>query len=561
MSTIDLTNTQTISASLTLQARQLADSDTDLRKYSSPAMRRIALKSIPSTDLDMAKALGGIFHNQFCYLPEGKGVGSWFAWDGTVWVRIASAKFGTHLARFGAEYLDRVVEGSFTTSDPTGLPALLEAMKNDMDEDAYKATVTPRAKDIRTYANKLRSDSGMGHLENQLCVEMERPSDYFDNDTDFIVFSDGTVRLTSDPLGQTYAPDPARPVSKKLAVSPGQHDTAPQAWAMSLNQWQPNADDQLYLQVAAGAALLGQGNTKNIVCIFGQSNTGKSTYARTLSNVFGQYSATMSPTGIESTMGPNWEQAEARGSRFLLVEEPSKKKTDDSFLKNFAGGGGLVKTQEKGKSPISWRPQAVLHMTSNVKPSIDTGDTGIVQRMNFVEFTHVFAYGQDNPNLDYEDTLYDIAGGAILNWILEGAAKYLELDRIPLSQSIIENTNENVANNSTGIQWAEAMIANIDYSLSCTRLVQLETGAPTSQAMVRSKAHKAYKHWCMTEGLDAQKPADFAKSIEGLVGIKDGKTAKSNGQARVRGFALMHTEDKGQCQGGVACPQNMNAMF
>lgn len=536
---MSVTTTTKLENDLKLVAYQRSHDYYNLSSLFDLERREQAVYAVPTSDMRMADIFTAVFGNKFVYVPEGKTSGTFYAWDGTIWVPVKKQSFGNSLAKACSYFIGSIVSGSPLPTTKGNLGVVLGLIKEQLgEEDSRYKAVAAHYKEARSYAKNLESNSGLSNLEKQLKSKLEVEAGYFDNDSDYIVFADGKVLLTKELDKGFQEPDMNRPVARKLSIASDHQDTQPKAWEVALNNWQPNKDDQRYLQVAAGAALLGQGTAKNVVCIYGRSNTGKSTYARTIAGVFGDYAGTMWPTAIEQAYSTNWEQAEARGKRFLLVEEPSERKTDDTFLKNLSGGGSEVKTQQKGKDPVAWRPQCVLHMTSNVKPNINTGDMAMVNRLNFVEFEHVFEFGQDEAAKEYQDTLVGLAGMAILKWVLEGAKEYEKLQRIPLSDNIVRKAQENVSDNSTAIQWLEELLVNVNFENGCVRL-KSDMSMPLTSCMTKADAYKYYRAWCRINEEDIpMRKKDFFNDIKGRMNYAN--FPKSMGYDRCPGLSLEH---------------------
>lgn len=411
---------------------------------------------LPATDMDAAEWIKDALNNKYTLIATTKTDGDWYYWDGTIHVQDETHTIADTLTKKYVRAMDSALKIAYNEINATTL--------SEDDKAKCRATLTSAS----SYVRDAKGETGMSKLRKRISMELRRSKEYFDNDREFIVFHDGQVMLTNDLFGGLLAPDPVRPVTKKLRITPGGHDTRPGMWADLLDRLGIEPADQRYLQVAAGAALLGRGDAKNIVTLVGVSNTGKTTYAMALYKLFGGYAGTLPAGAIVDKAGTNFDQYKARGVRFLLLEEPQEKRVADDYLKNLSGGGGLVPTQEKGKNGVEWKAQCVLHITANHVPRINTKDDAIVGRLNIVPFnvvrkeepTHIVSEddmediaGNEDDNVLLMDQLVRDCPNEIFDWILEGADIYSRTSVIPKSKGIIERAQNVVVEGSAVIRW------------------------------------------------------------------------------------------------------------
>lgn len=400
------------------------------------------LKHLPKSEVWAARAIARMFKN---YLTYDKNLEQWYFWNGVV-----------HMPCTGDGLVIKIIKDYYDAT--VAAIQILETIIKIEDSEKIRKDMNFKLKDYKWFRDSLSKTSGYKSLVANLKTEVDVQDNHYDQDKDYIVFSDGQVIDLSTPGFDLEAPDPKRPVTKHLAVALKDGDTLenkkPVRWLQSLAEWLPGLEDEHeYLQTCAGAALMGQGKAKNIPTLVGISNTGKSTYLRTLEKVFGHYAGSLPAGAIVLKQGTNFDQFKARGKRFLYLEEPYESKTDDSFFKNLAGGGGLVSTQEKNKNAIEWRAQCVLHIGANHVPKIQTKDDAIVNRVNIIKFNHVFVPGAEGTVDSLEDELFNTEGVGILLWILEGAKRYRDQGAIIVPDSVRARGLDNANSDSLPITW------------------------------------------------------------------------------------------------------------
>lgn len=492
------------------------------------------LMDIPTTDLDAANFLHEVYRSKFTYIPTTANKGEWYFWNDAVHEKHELNQIDDYLATGLADYLLDIAKH-----------LLKQARLNLSDGDRDKAN--DLIKGLYSYAKQIRSTGGIQALKVRIKFKFTKPAEYFDNDSQWAVLADGMVLDLHDLDGDLLKPDSKRPVSRSLGVIYDEAMGFPVDWVESLDKWVPDKEVQLYLQVAAGAALLGKGDAKNIVALVGVSNTGKSTYINILKKVFGGYAGSLPATAIVQKYGgnTNFEQSKARGKRFLYLSEPQKQRTDDAFLKNLSGGGETISTANKGQDTVEWYAQCVLHIASNHIPDFDTQDNAIVDRMNLVGFDHVFVTrGQGSADKFAED-MVEKEGSAILAWIIEGAAIYREEGFIPVPDAIKNKSKDNIVEASAPLRWLHEVIEEGYY--------YLVPGAPGTSFAKPVELYEQFSKWCFTTGEKTVKQKTWLAEIERFNAMPASKKGTRPG-----GFARVYGVVPASAYGALSEGQNMH---
>lgn len=437
---------------------------------------------LPSTDMDAGDLLHRVFEHRYTFIPTHKGGGEWYYWNGSI-----------HVADE-----DNLLDEWMTTGLANAMKDFITTFRDKLPGAGYSKD---RIKGIETYlapavkyARDIRNERNHANLRKRIRTTFQRKPDYFDHDQQWAVMANGQVLDLENLDGDLLPPDMTRPVAKSLGVSCEAETRFPSMWMNALSAWVPEKGVQEYLQVSAGAALLGRGDAKNIVTLVGISHTGKSTYINVLRKIFGGYAGELPATAIAQKYGgaSNFEQHKARGKRFLALSEPQNTKVDDAYLKSLAGGGEPVPTAKKGENSVEWYAQCVLHIAANHVPKIDTRDDAIVGRINIIGFDHVFAPDSEERVKDLEDQLIAQEGPAVFMWILEGARRYLELGYIPVPESVRVRGNSNVVEASAPLRWLLERVEDGKYSLNCA--------APMVEMVTPKAAYDDFRDWCIAYG-------------------------------------------------------------
>ena len=181
-----------------------------------------------------------------------------------------------------------------------------------------------------------------------------------------------------------------------------------------------------YVRNVAGLCAIGKVFMEKLVISHGDGANGKSTFWNPILKVFGSYAGTISAEALTATCRHNVrpELAELRGKRAVLARELQEgKRLDESILKKITSTDP-IDAEKKYKSPFQFTPTHTPLMYTNFLPKIGSRDSGTTRRLCVVPFTAKFEGTADKKN--YGDTLFEQAGGAILQWIIEGAKQVID---------------------------------------------------------------------------------------------------------------------------------------
>ncbi len=478
------------------------------------------IDQIPLTDMDAGEWIKRVLGNKYTYVNSSKTGGDWYFWDGTVHVLADTNNTDDKLAKAFTKAITKVLNSivkevrmsdNFTVEDKSSILGQLLGQGGHM-----------------AFVKGLANEGGLKRMRARVKSELSVAADYFDHDTDYIVLSDGRVMNSKNLTAELMAPDASRPVTNKMGVTFGGVDTKAGLWVDFLNRLGLAEDDQKYLQLMAGAALVGRADTKNIAALVGVSNTGKTSYAMSVFKAFGSYAGNLPAGAIVDKGSVNFDQYKARGKRFILLEEPYEKRTDDSFLKNFSGAGGMVSTQEKGKNGVDWKPQGVLHITANHVPKIDTKDDAIVKRMNIVGFNIKGEKIVDVDGLEPADIHMRDCSNEIFEWILEGAKEYNETRTVVLSEAIKKAAQVNVANGSVVIRWLLEQTEWVD-DVTPPRWELHATTTHSAMVPASKDEYFNFNMWCGTNNEKVVSKATWADEINRFMAEPDDKAGKRPG--------------------------------
>ena len=185
----------------------------------------------------------------------------------------------------------------------------------------------------------------------------------------------------------------------------------------------------LYLQEIAGMCAVGSVLRENLIIAYGEGGNGKSTLFNLLSRVLGDYSGSLSAETLTANCRKNKspEYAELRGKRLVIAAELEEgMRLDTAIVKKLCSTDPIL-AEKKYKDPFTFVPSHTVILYTNHLPKIGTTDKGTWDRIIAVPFRANFR-GQKGEIKNFADYLYDHCGGAVLNWIIEGAKRFIAND-------------------------------------------------------------------------------------------------------------------------------------
>ena len=213
-------------------------------------------------------------------------------------------------------------------------------------------------------------------------------------------------------------------LTKVTAVSPD--DRNMDMWLAALDDFFCEDKDLIdYVQQIVGLAAIGNVYVEALVIAYGQGRNGKSTFWNTLASVLGDYSGSLSADALTSSRRRNIrpEMAELRGKRLVIAAElEDGVRLSTSVIKQLCSTDEIP-AEKKYKDPFEFTPTHTLVLYTNHLPRVSANDEGTWRRLIVIPFNAVIEGSADIKN--YSDHLIEYAGGAVLQWIIEGAQKII----------------------------------------------------------------------------------------------------------------------------------------
>ncbi len=220
--------------------------------------------------------------------------------------------------------------------------------------------------------------------------------------------------------GEKLPHDPEDMITRQTAFDPSEEGR--ELWEKALDTIFCGDRELIdYVRKIVGLAAIGKVYLESMIISFGNGHNGKSTFWNTISAVLGSYSGGLSAEVLTSGCRRNIkpEIAELRGKRLVTAAELEEgTRLSTSALKQLNSTDDLI-GEKKYKAPFSFTPTHTLVLYTNHLPKVGTLDSGTWRRLIVVPFNAKITGEPDIKN--YSDYLVKNAGGAVMQWIIDGA--------------------------------------------------------------------------------------------------------------------------------------------
>ena len=175
-----------------------------------------------------------------------------------------------------------------------------------------------------------------------------------------------------------------------------------------------------YIQTAVGYSLCGSTEEQVMFILYGNGRNGKSVFLNIITELFGNYTANISPDALmtkKANGGASSEIARLDGVRLATTSESNDgDRLAEGLVKQLTGGDTITARFLYGNE-FDFTPQFKLWMTTNHKPIIRGTDDGIWRRLAIIPFTTKISLDKVDRNLTNK---LKRELPAILNWAVEG---------------------------------------------------------------------------------------------------------------------------------------------
>ncbi|HKN45306.1 MAG TPA: phage/plasmid primase, P4 family [Propionibacteriaceae bacterium] len=441
-----------------------------------------------SHDLDNAGVVLTVSDNCLHWRAEDR---TWTVWDGQRWG--SDSHRGVH-----------VVETVVMLED------MLDAL-NGADEHA--------AKSLLRKISKLKSAQGSTNMWSmmQILPGVTMNNADFDQDPYLLNVANGIVDLRDG----TLLPHDKRLMLTRMTRC--EYDpTADMGDWLEFVDWccAGDAEQQLWLQVALGQALIGRQDEHLVVFMYGTGKNGKTVLTDAILKTLGDYGMESSAE-LLTAKGKDQIHTEMiaslHGKRMVVCPEPEKGSYWAASRVKALTGGDIIRARHLYGREFSFDPSHTLIVHGNYQPEIRDLSMGFRRRMLLVPFTNVVPTGGEIKNLGER-----LAGPAVLRWLVGGAMEYLNRNGLPASQRVRAATEEYIAEQDQMSRWfAEMCEPDPDGWESTGDLYELYRYWVGREGLRFIETKAALVNWLHGSGYhSAMRRRNGSSPIRGLKGLK-----------------------------------------
>lgn len=355
-----------------------------------------------------------------------------------------------------------------------------------------------KVKDSRAYFRfilKERKSAGIAGALSQVKPMVQVKISDLDTDPYLLNTPDGAVNLRTGQIRENRAGDYC---TKVTAVGPSEEGA--DLFSQFLKKLTGGNEDLIcYLQRVAGMCAVGTVKQEKLIIAVGEGGNGKSTFFNLLFRVFGDYAGTIRAEILTTGKGSNKqpELAELRGKRLIIAAELEDGTRMDTATVKKLCSTDPIHAEKKYKDPFHFMPSHTLILYTNHMPKVGTIDTGTWDRIIAIPFTQKLR-GASGEVKNYAEYLFDHAGGAVLSWIIEGAAGFIEDNFMLNEPGCVTKATEKYKEENN---WLGHFIEDC-----CETGKEYSVGAAV--------IYRAYKVYCSSNGEYQRNSTDFKNALE-----------------------------------------------
>ena len=296
------------------------------------------------------------------------------------------------------------------------------------------------AKKYRSFVLGRRKTSRIAATLTEARPPLEISVQDLDRDPFLLNTPAGTVDLCT---GDMRDHDPNDFCTKMTAVSPSMEGM--EMWTDFLDRITCGDKSlQEYHQICSGMELVGKVFCENLIIAHGNGGNGKSTFYNAKFLVMGDYAGSLSAETLTVNCRKNKspEYAELRGKRFVIAAELEEGMRLDTAVVKKLCSTDPIKAEKKFKDPFEFLPSHTTILYTNHLPKVGTSDKGTWDRLVVVPFLANLR-GVKGEIKNYADYLFRHCGGAILQWMIEGAKRFIDANYIIEQPKIVRDAIEN----------------------------------------------------------------------------------------------------------------------
>jgi len=276
-----------------------------------------------------------------------------------------------------------------------------KAVNTEDEEDQER--FTKYAKNYNKIASDLKKTPKKSNLLKE-CSEFfyqEKFEEKLDSKCNLIGFNNGVYDLETYELRDGHPDDYISFTTGIDYLEYKETDSINQEIIEFIDQILPKEEMKIYLLKLLASFLSGNIKDEKFHIFTGTGANGKSKIIELFQNSFGEYCGQFNVTLLTQkrvkSNETNSELAQAKGKRFMVLQEPCEdEKLNTGFMKELTGGDKII-ARGLYKDPMEFKPQFSIVLTCNHLPNVPSDDGGTWRRLRVVSYNSKFI---EEPNPD-----------------------------------------------------------------------------------------------------------------------------------------------------------------
>ena len=269
--------------------------------------------------------------------------------------------------------------------------------EDEEDQERY----TKYAKNYNKIASDLKKTPKKSNLLKECCefFYQEKFEEKLDSKCNLIGFNNGVYDLETYEFRDGHPDDYISFTTGIEYIEYKKDDPINSEITEFIDQILPKEEMKIYLLKLFASFLSGNIKDEKFHIFTGTGANGKSKIIELFQNAFGDYCGQFNVTLLTQkrvkSNETNSELAQAKGKRFMVLQEPCEdEKLNTGFMKELTGGDKII-ARGLYKDPMEFKPQFSIVLTCNHLPNVPSDDGGTWRRLRVVQYSSKFI---ENPN-------------------------------------------------------------------------------------------------------------------------------------------------------------------
>lgn len=460
-------------------------------KFINPVATPEARQRYTLDDKGTALLFADTFRSVLCAIRE-RQRDKWQYYDGKVWVQDKGNVFVNQAMVALANFVNGAIP-------PVPTP---EAKFDDMGQRLSLKTPADPFEHYRKYYRRLGALKTRTTIikDAETVASLARSMTEFDTRPELLNLQNGTFNLDTCTL-QPHSPEDCLSMIADVAFDP-------QAESETFNRFLDdiflhNKEDRaLYMQKALGYSLYGLAREQCFFLLYGPTGrNGKGVLTHTVENLLGSYAASMdfntiAKAGAVDGSRATPDLARLRGKRFVAASEPQKGVFYNEALVKMICGNDPIPCRNLYEGVIEFRPQFVLFISCNSKPSVADDSLFNGRRPKLVLFERHITEAEQDSGLE-QKLSQPYEKSAVLNWLIMGYELYK-----------VEGLKDTKEMNRTVKQYRDENDIVGQFLKEC-----VDFGNDNRTKISTLRSH--YAQWCNYNGHHSKGLKEFKADLEG----------------------------------------------